>query len=339
MLGLPVETGRGGFFPSLIFLLVNWVIMTGTALLLVELLVKYKHNANFITLSEKILGNKYKIITFIVYIFLFLSLTMAYVKGGGVFLSDLIDNISIPLGCLLFLACFVPLIILGSKVLSMGNTILVFALFASFLLLVILGLSNVKFSLLNHFNWKLSFLSFPMFITSFGFHSVLPSISSYLNNKKSLRFAVVIGTTITFVIYLAWQCIVMGIVPSEGENSLKEALLADHTAITPLKYYLKSPLLTLCAQIFYFTALTTSFLGVGLGLIDFLLDSFKIKRKLVNRFFLAMLIYAPALWIAQTNLRIFYLSLKYGGGFACLYLLIILPILLFIRSKKVSLRT
>ena len=74
------------------------------------------------------------------------------------------------------------------------------------------------------------------------------------------------------------------------------------------------------------------FLGVGLELIDFLLDSFKIKAKLVNRLFFALLIYIPALWVAQTNLRIFYLSQKYGGGIICFYLLILLPALFFFKS-------
>ena len=334
MLGLPVETGRGGFLPSILFLVINWIIMTGTALLLIEILAKHKGKANFITLSEKILGRPFKVITFVVYVSLFVSLTLAYVKGGGVFISDLFGAIPASIGCLIFLAFFVPLIILGSRVLSFGNTIFTFGVIFSFIVLVSLGVSKIKPGLLTHINWKFSTLSYPMFITSFGFHSVLPSLHSYVASKKDLRIAVVIGTSITFLIYMSWQLVVMGIVPLNGENSLTQALLADQTAISPLKIYLKSPILNFSAQMFYFTALTTSFLGVGLGLIDFLLDSFKIKAKLVNRLFFALLIYIPSLWVAQTNLRIFYLSLKYGGGIACFYLLVLLPVLLFFKSRN-----
>lgn len=334
ILGLPVETGKGGFYPSVLLLVLNWVIMTTTALLLVELLDKNKSHTNFISLSEKMLGKSFKVLTFIVYIGLFLSLTLAYVKGGGVFLADLVGWIPVPIGCLVFLIILVPLIILGSRILSMGNSALTFVLMCSFIVLIGLGFSKVNYSFLNHYDWKMGWLSYPMFITSFGFHSVLPSLSSYVASKKSLKRAVICGTSITFLIYFVWQLIVIGIVPLTGENSLTEALLLDQTAITPLKVYLRSSVLGIAAQIFYFTAITTSFLGVGLGLIDFLLDSFKIKQKLMNRFLLAMLIYIPAVWIAQTNLRIFYLSLKYGGGIACFYLLVLLPILLFIRHKK-----
>jgi tyrosine-specific transport protein len=338
MLGLPVETARGGFVLSLALLVFNWMMMTVTALLLVEVLAKYTKTSNFISLSEKILGPSFKVVTFFVYIALFLSLTLAYVKGGGVFLSDLFSGITLSLGCLGFLMLFVPLIVLGSKILSFGNSLLTIGVMVSFVLLVSMGVSKVQTTFLSHLNWKYAFFSFPMFITSFGFHSVLPSLYSYVESKKRLRIAILMGTSITLSIYVIWQLVVMGIVPLEGEFSLTGALIQDQTAITPLKVYLKNRLLHFCAQTFYFTALTTSFLGVGLGLIDFLLDSFKIQQKFINRLFFSLLIYLPAFWIAQTKLRIFYLSLKYGGGAACFYLLVLLPLLFFFRSKKVSLK-
>ena len=146
MLGLPVETGKGGFFISIIFLALTWMIMTGTAIMLIEVLAHYKQRANFITLSEKILGSSFKVITFIVYSGLFVSLTLAYVKGGGVFLSDVFHEISAPFGCFLFLLFFVPLIILGSKILSFGNSLLTFGVIISFITLVALGLKNIHFS-------------------------------------------------------------------------------------------------------------------------------------------------------------------------------------------------
>ncbi len=335
MLGLPVETGRGGLFFSIALLLINWAIMTFTALLLVELLVRFKKRVNFISLSDKILGPSFKIVTFAVYIGLFLSLTLAYTKGGGIFITDLFTQIPLFIGSIIFLAIFVPLIIFGPKILGLANTALTIGLFFSFAVLVGLGITKITKNYLFFFDWKLALYSWPMFITSFGFHSVLPSIGSYLNyKKKNLRIAVIGGTSITLIVYLAWQLIVLGNVPIDGQNSLTSALALDQTAITPLRAYLKSPFLDFFAEMFYFTALSTSFLGVGLGLIDFLLDSFRISAKLTNRILLALLLYLPAWAIVQTEVRIFYISLKYGAGIACTYLLILLPILLYVRHKK-----
>ena len=334
MLGLPVETGKGGFLPSLIFLVINWLVMTGTALLLVEVLAKAKHNANFVSLTEKILGSNFKIITFCVYIILFMSLTLAYVKGGGIFLSNVFFSLPVSFGCLIFLLLFAPLIILGSKVLSFGNDCMTFGLLISFLALIAIAITKVKGSPLMRVDFFSASLSLPMYLTAFGFQGTLPSLYSYVGCKKSLKTAVVIGTSLTLGIYVAWQLVIMGIVPLYGTHSLTSALSADQTAITPLKFYIHTPLLGICARIFYFTAVTTSFLGVGLGLIDFLLDSFRMSQKRINRLFLGILIYIPALFIARSDYRIFYLSLKYGGGLSCLYLLVILPILLFQKVNK-----
>jgi len=333
ILGLPVETGRGGFMLSLLFFFLVWVVMTVTALMLTEVLSEFEGRANFFTLAEEKLGSFFKTLTFLVYTALYLSLTLAYIKGGGVFFSDLSDRIPLPLGCSIFLILFTPIITFGAKVLGFGNSVLTFSMFVSFALLTMLGIKEIESSLLLHFNWKFAFFSLPMFVTSFGFHNVLPSLFSYVGSKKHVQVAVCIGTTVTFSIYLIWQMVVLGIVPLDGENSLMQAFIHDQTAISPLYFYLKRPLLIWCAQVFYFAALTTSFLGVGLGLIDFLLDALKIKRQFINRLFLTILIYVPAIWIAQTKLRIFYLSVKYGAGMACVYLLIILPILLFFACK------
>lgn len=333
ILGLPVESSRGGFFPSFLSLFIVWLAMTLSALLLIEVLSGFKPNTNYITITEKLLGKSFKIITFIIYLILFLSLTVAYTKGGGVFLSDTINHLDIAISCFIFLLIFTSLILLGPKVLSFGNTPLSITLFCSFFTIIILGLAKIKPSLLSYVNWKEGCFSFPLFITSFGFHSVLPSLSSYVDNKKALRKAVITGTSITFFIYLLWQLFVLGIVPYQGEISLEAAFANDQTAITPLKLFISNSIFQVAASTFYFTAIATSFLGVGLGLIDFLLDAFKIKQNFLNRLFMCLLVYLPALWISQSSLNIFYISLKYGGGFACLYLFIALPILFMIRNK------
>ena len=338
ILGLPVATGRGGFVPALFSLIIMWGIMTGTALMLIEVLSKSGKQANFFTLAEKSLGSFFKIFTFFVYVMLYLSLTMAYTKGGGSFLSDQFSFITLPFACLIFLVCLTPLILFGTKVLNLGNSGLTFIMGLSFFVVLLLGIGKINPSFLTHFGWKSAFFSFPMFVTSFGFHNVIPSLYSYVESKKRMRIAIIIGTTTTFFVYLIWQLFVMGVVPLEGENSLSQAFARDQTAIFPLRSYIKSPFFIIAANLFQFSALITSFLGVGLGLIDFLLDSFKIKRTLINRLLFVLMIYVPALLLAQTKLRVFYLSLQYGAGFACTYLLIFFPTVLFIlyRNKKCS---
>lgn len=333
MLGLPVVASTAGFFPSFAMLVAIWLVMTATAFALANVLEKAESGANFVSLSEHFSGKKLKLLTFSVYILLFLSLSFAYAKGGGVFISDILPETSVTTGVAIFLLLFVPLITFGASLLSSINNLLVFVLFFSFFTLIYLGVTHINPHLLGTHNWSESSKTLPLFIASFGFHSILPSVKEYVGNKKWLHCAIIIGTTTTLLIYTVWNFFVLGIVP---EEELTLAHLNDQTAIIPLKNLLNSSLLTTSAQAFYFSALATSFLGVGLGLIDFFLDAFSLKRGLYSRVLLSLLIYVPAFFAAKTSLRIFYLSLEYGGGPACFYLLIFLPIFLYLRLLKTS---
>ena len=123
----------------------------------------------------------------------------------------------------------------------------------------------------------------------------------------------------------------MGVVPITGEVSLTTALQLDQTAISPLKKLSSSRFMTQLSQIFYFCALTTSFIGVSLSTIDFSIDAFKLEKTLRNKILVSVYVFVPALILSVTNLRIFYLSIKFGAALACVLLLIIFPLVLAIK--------
>ena len=335
MLGMPVETGQAGFFPSLLFLLLTWGVTLITGLIFTKIILYYKDEVNFFSLSGRVLGKIAKVFTFIVYVSLFLSLIFAYVKCGGVLISENLKLSSVFGGSFCFLLVFCPIVFLGTKILGKMNTFLTFALAASFFVIFFLGIQNIQFSYLTKGSWGKSPFILPMLLTSFGFHSVLPSVATYLDkDPKKLKLSVLIGSSITAFVYLVWQLLVLGIVPSSGEISLSAARLADQTAISPMIHYLKSSILVYCAQIFYFSALTTSFLGVSLGFIDFLRDVFSWGNDKTHKLLLFLCVYIPALLLTKTKLSVFYLFLKYGAGISCALLLVFLPALLLHRMKR-----
>ncbi len=77
---------------------------------------------------------------------------------------------------------------------------------------------------------------------------------------------------------------------------------------------------------FAFFAITTSFLGVTLGLMDFLADGLRMPKLGVRRLFLALLTFVPSLAIALTYPSIFLRALGFAGGIGCALLLGLLPI-------------
>src|SRR3990172_6826253 len=107
MLGLPIVTGLAGFFPSLIMFFLAWLFMTFTGLLLVDVNSSFKRQVNFVTMVGHSLGRFGRLLCWVLYVFLFYSLLVAYTTGSGglvsSFLGALFSN-SFPLwaGCLFF---------------------------------------------------------------------------------------------------------------------------------------------------------------------------------------------------------------------------------------------
>lgn len=335
MLVMPVETGQAGFLPSLLFFLLTWGITLITGLIFSKIILYYKDEVNFCSLSERVLGKVAKVSTSIVYFSLFLSLIFAYVKAGGILLSESLNISSSFYGSFYFLLLLCPPVFLGTKILDKINTFLALALTGSFFMILFLGIRTIHLSYLTHTNWGKSPFILSMLLTSFGFHSVLPSVATYLDRDPyKLKLSIVIGSSIIAVVYIAWQLLALGIVPLSGEVSLSSARLADQTVISPMRFYLKSPALIYCAQALYFTALSTSFLGISLGLIDFLRDLLSWKNRTTHKLLLFSCVYIPPLFLAKTHLRVFFLFLKYGAGMSCAVLLIFLPALLVSTMKK-----
>jgi len=97
------------------------------------------------------------------------------------------------------------------------------------------------------------------------------------------------------------------------------------TAVAPLKGAVLSSMIVTVGHAFAFFAITTSFLGVTLGLFDFLADSLKIPKKGVRKLFLAFLTFIPPSLISLINPTAFITALVFAGGIGCALLLGLLP--------------
>ncbi len=328
MLGLPVETAQAGFVPAAFLFFLSWAVMIVSGFLFAEVLGRYPVGANFTTLSHDLLGKKAMYITLFFYLVLFFSLLVAYTKGIGLLLEENFLWVG-KKGPLLFIIFMIPLLYLGTNVLGRINGLLTIFLFFCYGMLISIGIKHIHIGYLQHASWGKSFSALPLIVTSFGFHGTLPSLVSYLDRDLyKIRKAIVIGSTITLSVYLLWQALVLGSVPLFGEVSLAQASLLDQTAITPMSQLFKHSALGVFALLFSFTAVTTSFLGVSVGFVDFLTDALQLKRTKSHKMALLILIYVPALLFSYKSFRIFYLSLKYGASPACIFLLIFLPALM-----------
>ena len=334
MLGLPVETARSGFFPSIFLFFLTWLITIVTGFLFAEVLLSRSRGSNYISLGKSVLGRKFTFLIFGFYILLFYSLIAAYTKAVGVILSKDLELMNTPwTGSFCFILAFLPLMSFGTNLIGRVNGLFMFLLLGSFAALIFMGAKDISWSFLTHQNWSTSLFSLPLVISSFGFHGTLPSLVDYLDrDRRKIQVAIVVGSTITLAIYVAWEFFILGTIPLTGEVSLMSAWMNDQTAITPMSHISGNASIWTLAHIFSLTAIITSFFGVSIGLVDFLIDAFQCKRNLSTKTILLAGVYISALLLSITELRVFYLSLNYGAGVAGIFLLIFLPTLLAYKT-------
>ncbi len=330
MLALPVVTGMGGFLPAIVIFLICWLFSVCTGLLLLEVCLWMPNEANIISMAHHLLGPIGKISAWILYLFLFYCLTIAYVAEGGGFVVALFgEKIPHVVGVILFTVAFGTFVYLGTKAVDRINFLLMIGLGVSYLVFVVLGVGEVKIELLKRMRWFPAVMALPVMFTSFSYQGIIPSLTTYLErHPKTIRFAILVGTSLPFIAYILWEYLILGIVPTEGPHGLLEAEAMGSTAVEPLKYVFPNTPIYLTGQFFSAFALTTSFLGVTLGLLDFLSDGLQIAKVGSKKFLLCGIIYIPAMIIATINPNIFLRALGYAGGIGCALLLGLLPILM-----------
>ncbi len=330
MLALPIATAGGGLIPSWAVYFFSWIFSIATGLLFVEIGLWLPKKANIVSMATTLLGNFGKWFAWGLYIFLFYSLTVAYVAGGGRLLAIFLGSEFSPsIGIVLFTLIFGVVVYLGTKIAGRVNAILMSGLILSYLAFVVFGVDKIDFSHIQVWGWKGAVMGLPIIFTSFSYQGTVPTLLDYLGRDgKRTRFAIIAGTTIPFIAYIIWDVIIKCVVPIDGAHGLLAARESGQTAVEPLKYFLQNSKISIIGNFFAFFALTTSFIGVTLGLLDFLSDSLEFKKTELNKALLALAVYIPPVLIALTNPSIFLDALGYAGGFGCALLLGFLPTLM-----------
>jgi tyrosine-specific transport protein len=194
---------------------------------------------------------------------------------------------------------------------------------------VILGLRYISVGLLDDYNWAYSGMILPIAFTSFAYQGIVPTLTTYLHHDtRAIRKVILIGSFIPLVAYVIWEALILGIVPLEGVGGLAEALENGDNAVAPLKNFIGNSSVYFLGQSFAFFALVTSFLGVTLGLRDFLADGLQIKKDAFGKLILSLLIFTLPLFISVSYPHIFLQALDYAGGFGVALLLGLLPIVM-----------
>lgn len=334
MLALPLATGVTGFLPSIAIMIVCWLAMTATALLLVEVSLWMEEGAHIITMTSRLLGVPGKLISWFLYLFICYASLVGYTAGGGLQIAASIHlftgwEVSKEIGSVIFLAFFGSMIYLGTQLVGRINAIFFVAMVLAYFTLVGMGLDEVNPELLTHRQWTGSWLAVPLLLTTFSFQTMVPSLTPYLKrNAKALRIAIIGGTTLTFIVYALWQWLILGIVPIEGQHGLAEALRLGVPPTQFVREHVNGVWIYQIAEFFAFFAIATSFLGIALGLFDFLSDGLKIQERGPGKILLGALVAIPVLIFALKFERVFVVAMESSGGFGDSVLNGLIPVMM-----------
>lgn len=321
MLALPVASAANGFLPSVMTMVVCWALMTATALLVLEVTLSMEPDIHVMTMATRLLGPVGKWVTWGLFLYVSYASVVAYTAGGGVTTAAALEQIlgigvSKAMGCFIFITVFGCVICLGTHIVGEVNSILFMALLAAYVILLVLGGDEVQMSFLRRATWHNWWVAIPIILTGFS-HQVfiIPTLTRYLDrNVASLRWALVGGTTITLLVYILWQWLILGTVPLEGPYGLATAFAKGDPATEYMRRAVESPLVSFVAEFFGYFAIVTSFLGMALGLFDFLRDGFHIHRTKRGRFVLGTLVAVPTVIIAIYFERAFLVAMDTSGG-------------------------
>ncbi|MBS0603520.1 MAG: tyrosine transporter [Verrucomicrobia bacterium] len=327
MLALPVATGEGGFLPAAVIYLLCWLFMLCTGLLLLEVCTWMPKDANLITMANRLLGPVGKNICWVVYLFLFVTVMIAHVVGGGSVLSE-ICGCAIPswLAMVIYVVIFSPVVYLGTKWVDRLNITLMIGVAVSYFLFIAVSYNHVDPTLLKRADWSKAWLALPVLFTAFTFQVIIPTLMTYMDrNVKKVRLSIILGTSIPLVVYLVWEFLILGIVPADGPNGLTIAAQKGWNAVMPLKELLGSPIVFAIGKSFAFFTMTTSYIALALAYLDFLADGLKVQKKGIKKVMLCLAVFVPPTLVALTYPHIFITALSYAGGFSCAILFGLFP--------------
>lgn len=338
MLGVPISTAAGGFYPSTIAFFVCWLFMTLTAFLMLEISLGYPEETNLITMARATLGRAGAWFAWFCYLLFLYSLMAAYTSGAAGIISKLFEQFGIATTLALptFVVFFATIVFLGTRWVDGTNRIMMIGLFVAYFALVLIIVPKVNLDSIEHGEVKYLWISGPLLVTSFGFHLLIPSLKNYMHaDVTELRLSIFLGSLIPLIVYLFWEFIILGMVPAKGSEGLIAMNHAEQP-VTHLTNALSSALnnawVTRSAKLFSFCAILTSFIGVSLGLFDFLADGFHIRKNVKGKIILAIITFLPPTVFAIVYPAGFLLALRYAGVFAAI-LLVMYPALMVWQNR------
>ncbi len=343
MFSIPIVTSGVWFSGSVALLIYTWFCMLISGLMILEATMNYPAGASFHTVVKDLLGKGWNTlnglsITFVLYI-----LTYAYISAGGSIIAHTLEGVfgaNQTLSGLVFAIVVAFIVWLSTRAVDRLSTILIGGMVITFVLSVGDMFTHVQPAVLfnqggsdaNYLPYALAAL--PYLLTSFGYHGNVPGLVKYYQKDSgAVVRSLVYGTLLALAIYILWQYVIQGNI---ARDAFKQVIAEGGNIGSLLKQmgnvsssYAVGQLL----NAFSYMALASSFLGVSLGLFDFLADFFKFKDNQAGRTKSALVTFVPPTLAALLFPNGFLYAIGFAGLAATIWAVIV-PAMMARASRR-----
>lgn len=342
MLANPTATSGVWFLGSLLVLLYTWFSMLTSGLMILEVNTHYPHGANFDTMVKDLLGKGWNIVNGLSVAFVLYLLTYAYIFVGGNLTAQALGEQPLWVGQLVFFAIFAGCVWLSARWVDRLTSVLIGGMVIAFFWATGGLINTAKIAVLldqsapaDTSYWIYVGTALPVCLASFGFHGNVSSLLKYFHgNATKVARALWGGTLIALIIYTLWQLAIQGNLP---RNAFAPVIQADGdiaVLIGELSKFMATGDMQKVLSFFSYMAIATSFLGVTLGLFDYLADLFGFDDSRKGRTQTASLTFLPPLVCCLLFPTGFVTAIGYVGLAATVWTAIVPALLLHASRRK-----
>ncbi|AJI95988.1 aromatic amino acid transport family protein [Yersinia ruckeri] len=303
MFSIPIVTAGVWFSGSVALLIYTWACMLISGLMILEANLNYPTGASFHTMVQDLLGRMWSSINGLSITFVLYILTYAYISAGGSIIAHTLNGL-VGVGQtsagLVFAAIVAFIVWLSTRAVDRLSTILIGGMVITFIMSVGDMYTHVQAEVLfNQNQSNASYLPYalaalPYLLTSFGYHGNVPGLVKYYRkDSQSVVRSLLYGTLIALAIYILWQYVIQGNITRDAFK----VVIADGGNIGSLLKQMDSvsagPITGQLLNAFSYMALASSFLGVSLGLFDYIADFFKFADDGIGRAKSALVTFVP----------------------------------------------
>ena len=340
MLGLP-SAGAGAWTSwSSLAIILTMIIMTVSGWMLLEAFKPYELTASFNSVTKDLLGHKINVFNNLTVYFVGGILLYAYITSSGLILSGLL-GINSQFASVLFVLVFSCFVWHSTRAVDRISVVLIAFMVLSFVFGVSGLAANIDATRLFHSlteelgqaPYALAML--PVALTSFGYHHSVASMRAYYGEEQKAKQAILGGTLIALALYLLWLLSIFGNLPRSAFGPVIAKGGDVDVLLKALASVIESKRVSNAINLFSMAAILSSFIGVGLGVFDYLADLFKFDNSRAGRAKSWGVTFLPPLLLSLLFPFGFVVAIGYAGAAATVWACII-PALLAKKSRELA---